>query len=124
MTVKPNARITILPATKKDARAISTLIRKNADAVLSADYSPEQLVAWKRYNTPAHIRHGMAERTTFCAFRAGRLCGTIALQGSELVGFYVNPRFRGKGIGRLLLAHLEAVAVKQGITALHLHSSR
>jgi gluconokinase len=123
MTVKPNAHITILPATEKDARAISALIRKNADAVLSADYSPEQLAAWKRHNSPARIRQGMAERTTFCAFRAGRLCGTIALQGSELVGFYVSAHLRGKGIGRLLLAHLEAYAATQGITALRLTSS-
>jgi hypothetical protein len=43
MTATPNAGLTILHAIQKDALAISALIRKNADAVLSADYSPEQL---------------------------------------------------------------------------------
>jgi GNAT superfamily N-acetyltransferase len=119
-----DARITILPATGKDARAISALIRKNADAVLSTEYSPEQLVAWKRYNTPARIRRRMSERTTFCAMLGRQLCATIALQGTELVGFYVSPHSRGKGIGRLLLTHLETFAAMQGITALHLTSTR
>jgi GNAT superfamily N-acetyltransferase len=119
-----DARVTILPATENDARAISVLIRKNADAVLSTEYSPKQLAAWKRYNTPARIRRGMSERTTFCARLGRRLCGTIALRGTELVGFYVSPHARSKGIGRLLLAHLETFAAMQGITALHLTSTQ
>ena len=123
MIAAPVASITILPATEKDARAISALIRKNADVVLSACYSPEQLAAWKRYNTPARIRQGMSGRATFCAFHAGRLCGTIGLKGSELVGLYLSPHWRGRGIGRLLLAHLEAFAATRGITTLHLTST-
>src|SRR5688572_26723000 len=129
MTRRPPAsnrsliNLAIRRATAKDARAISALIRENADAVLSADYSPEQLATWKRYNAPGRIRQGMTERTIFCAFGAGGLCGTIALQGSELVGFYVRPQLRGKGIGRRLLTHLETFAAAQGITALFLTSS-
>jgi len=86
-------------------------------------YSRDQLSAWKRYNTPARIRQHMPERTTFCAFGAGRLCATIALGGSELVGLYVSPGSRGKGIGRSLLAHFESFAVTQGIARLHLTST-
>jgi len=100
VTMKSNVRITILLASEKDARAISTLIRKNANAVLSADYSLQQLAAWKRYNAPARIRQRMAERTAFCAFRAGRLCGTIALQGSELVGSILARTCAAKASGR------------------------
>ena len=113
----------IRPATEHDARAISTLIRQNADVVLSTHYSQQQLTAWKRYNTPARVRQRMQERSTFCAYRAGRLCATIALQGTELVGFYVRPGARGQGIGRALLAHLETFAAANGITALHLRST-
>lgn len=123
MNTPLDARIRIVPATGRDAAAISALVRRNADAVLSSDYSPEQLAAWKRYNTPARIRERLAERTTFCAFQSGRLCGTIGLKGAEMVGFYVSPRWRGRGIGRMLLAHLEAFAAQQGIRTLHLTSS-
>src|SRR5262245_33206257 len=91
-----NPLVAIRSATEKDARTISALIRTNADVVLSAHYSRDQLAAWKRYNTPARVRQRMAERTTFCAFLAGRLRGTIAVQRTELVGLYVSPGSRGK----------------------------
>lgn len=117
------ANITIRTATERDARAISALIRRNADAVLAEEYSSAQLAAWKRYNTPALFRERMKSRTTFGAYRAGRLCGTIALEGTELVGFYVSPSWRGQGIGKLLLTHLEAFAILQGNKSLSLTSS-
>jgi GNAT superfamily N-acetyltransferase len=118
-----NSRVAIRRATDKDARAISALIRRNADVVLSAHYSPEQLAAWKRYNTHASVRQRLAQRTTFCAFVGGRLCATIALEDTELVGLYVSPGSRGKGIGKALLEHLEGFAAMQGIAALHLTST-
>src|SRR5687767_2483053 len=113
----------IRSATESDARSISALIRRNADVVLSAHYSRAQLAAWKRYNTPARVRQRLTDRTTFCAFLAGRLCATVALQGSELVGLYVRPRSRGQGIGRTLLAYVENFAVKKGIAVLQLTST-
>jgi putative acetyltransferase len=117
------ASITIRAATERDAGAISALIRRNADAVLAKEYSPAQLAAWKRYNTPARLRDRMKSRTTFGAYRAGQLCGTIGLEGTELVGFYVRPSCRGQGIGKLLLAWLEAFALSKGIRSLRLTSS-
>jgi GNAT superfamily N-acetyltransferase len=117
------ANITIRIATERDARAISALIRRNADAVLAKEYSSAQLAAWKRYNTPVRFRERMKSRTTFGAYRAGRLCGTIALEGTELVAFYISPSWRGQGIGKLLLAHLESFAISNGIKSLSLTSS-
>ncbi|MEQ1854056.1 MAG: GNAT family N-acetyltransferase [Chthoniobacteraceae bacterium] len=117
------ANITVRTATERDARAISALIRRNADAVLAKEYSSVQLAAWKRYNTPVRFRERMKSRTTFGAYRARRLCGTIALEGAELVGFYVNPSCRGLGIGKLLLQRLEAFADSKGIRSLSLTSS-
>jgi len=121
MTIPAN--IIIRAATERDARAISALIRRNADAVLAEEYSSAQLATWKRYNTPARLRERMKSRTTYGAYRAGRLCGTIALEGTELVGFYVSPSCRGQGIGKLLLAQLEEFAISKGIKSLSLTSS-
>jgi GNAT superfamily N-acetyltransferase len=117
------ARLVIRPAAERDARALSALIRKNADALLARRYSARRLAAWKRYNTPARIRRRIAERAMFCAFRGRRLCATAALAGTEVQGLYVNPRYCGQGIGRRLLAHLEDFAACQGIAALHLTST-
>jgi GNAT superfamily N-acetyltransferase len=116
-------KLTLRTATARDARAISALIRRNADAVLAEEYTRAQLAAWKRYNTPARFRERMKSRTTIGAYRAGRLFGTIALEGTELVGFYVSPARRGQGIGKLLLERLESFAISQGIDSLSLTSS-
>jgi GNAT superfamily N-acetyltransferase len=113
----------IRPASQRDARALSALVRKNADDLLAGSYSARQLAAWKRYNTPARIRRRIAERATFCAFRGRRLCATAALGGTEVQGLYVNPRVCGQGIGRRLLSHLESLAASQGVTSLHLTST-
>jgi hypothetical protein len=67
-------------ATEHDARAISRLIRRNAEAFLARSYTAEQLAAWRQYNTPARLRRRIADRIVFCAFYGRRLCGTIALQ--------------------------------------------
>ena len=35
---------------------------------------------------------------------------------------YIRPRFRGKGLGKMMLEHLEAYALKQGTTLLRLET--
>ncbi|MEK6257126.1 MAG: hypothetical protein AABP62_00785 [Planctomycetota bacterium] len=62
-----NVPISIRRATEKDARRISRLIRRNAEMVLAVHYSRDQLMTWKRYNTPARIRQRLPQRTTFFA---------------------------------------------------------
>jgi GNAT superfamily N-acetyltransferase len=110
-------------ATERDARAISDLIRRNAEAILAREYTIEQMAAWRRYNTPARLRRRIAERVTFGAFRGRRLCGTVAFEKGELQGLYVSPRCCGRGIGRFLLAHLEAFAASRGSRRLNLTST-
>jgi putative acetyltransferase len=127
MSPGPDGKLAAPPvirrATPRDARALARLIRRNADALLAPRYTARQLAAWKRYNTPANIRRRLAERATFCAYRGKRLCGTIGLEGTELVGLYVSPRFCGRGVGRSLLAHLEAFASSRGIAVMNLTST-
>jgi N-acetylglutamate synthase-like GNAT family acetyltransferase len=116
-------KLVVRQAKAGDARAICSLIRRNADAVLVAHYTPRQLDAWKRHNVAARFRKMMKGGTTLVPHRAGRLCGTIGFEGDELVGLYVNPAWRGNGIGGQLLAMVEALALKRGIASLHLCSS-
>lgn len=50
-------------------------------------------------------------------------CGGIWLRGTdygEIVRMYVRPAFRGKGLGKRLLGHLEAYARDSGIRVLRL----
>lgn len=112
----------IFKATQKDARRISYLIHKNTDANPNR-YTAEQIQAWKKYNTPTQIANQLNDRTVFCAKIGNRLVGTIALKAGMVLGFYVSPSYRGKGIGRTLLSHLETYARRQHLSKLHLTSS-
>ncbi|MEM6321441.1 MAG: GNAT family N-acetyltransferase [Bacteroidota bacterium] len=112
----------IRQAKNEDARRISYLIHKNTDANPN-DYTIEQIKAWKKYTTPANISKQLMDRKIFCAFENGKLIGTIALKENYILGFYVNPTVRGKGIGSKLLNHLEDYASTNGVKKLYLTST-
>ncbi|MEO1517461.1 MAG: GNAT family N-acetyltransferase [Bacteroidota bacterium] len=113
----------IKKAKPQDARRISYLIRQNTDKVADNPYSEAQKKAWKQANTPGKIAKSMQQKTIWCAWEKGRLMGTIARKGNELMGLYVSHTQRGKGIGGQLLAHLEAQARAAGITDLFLYAT-
>ena len=112
--------IRIRKATIRDAHRISYLIKKNADHVLSEDYSKEQIAAWKNENTVKTITDNLKSRTTFVAYQNGQLVGTIGLDGNNLVGLYISYHKRGRGLGYKLLDHVENYAKKNKIKELHL----
>lgn len=51
---------------------------------------------------------------------AGFLILSILLDEGEILDLAVDPRFRGRGYGRLLVEHAIRVCVQKGVTALHL----
>ena len=115
-----NVNFQIRKATIRDARKISYLIRKNADYVHDNNYTPEQLVVWKNDNTLKAIKSKLKQREIFCAFKNGKLIGTIGLEGNYLVGLYISYRKRGQGIGYKLLVFLEDYAFINIFVVLHL----
>ena len=65
----------------------------------------------------------MAERDVFVCQMGERIVGTIALGGDRLRSLFVEPGLQQTGIGARLVAHLEAHALKVGVTELKLSSS-
>ena len=120
MTPNKHNLFVIRQATPQDTRRISYLIQKNTDKVTENNYTMAQKNAWKKANTPKAIQNQLAHRILFCAVKNGQLYGTIGLMGNEMVGLYVSYSKRGRGIGKLLLAHLEDYAREQGISRLKL----
>ena len=117
-------KITIRQATEQDAARISYLIARNTEKVLENNYSPQQVNTWKKANSVASIKVKLQTTVMFCAFQHDRLVGTIGLQyPNEVVGMYVSYSNRGRGIGGLLLGHLEHYAKKRGLKELHLTST-
>lgn len=112
----------IRKATILDVKSISTLIQKVTDKNPN-EYSKEQIIAWKNYNTVSEIKKQLNDRVVFCAFKKSELIGTIALKGNFIVGFYVSYNSRKNGIGTKLINHIEEYALKCNIKTLKLTST-
>jgi putative acetyltransferase len=83
---------------------------------------------------PRASRHGFSvekllrERVTFFVTRDGNQaagCGGILIVGNEyaeIKRMYVRPGFRGRGLGRLMLDHLVAHGLAQGLGVIRLET--
>jgi N-acetylglutamate synthase-like GNAT family acetyltransferase len=115
--------ITIRKARPEEAAIISSLVLRTVRISNASDYPApaiEQLVV---NFAPDKIAQRMAERDTFVADAAGRIVGTIALGGDRLRTLFVEPELQGSGLGAHLVAHLEAIARRSGVSELTLSSS-
>jgi GNAT superfamily N-acetyltransferase len=117
------AELAIRPFEVRDAEAVSSLIRHTMATSNSRDYAPERLQPLIDYFTPAKVAQLSAERSCFVAELGGQIVGTAALDGQEIVTFFVHPGAQGGGIGRRLLARLEQTAREQGLTQLLVDAS-
>ena len=93
------------------------------DAGLAELYPPEQ-----RFGPNLKLQHLEGGRGTFLVARdSGRAvgCGAIRLNDArtaEVKRMYVEPKQRGKGVGKAILASLEAAAQKIGARRLVLET--
>ncbi|MEO1417677.1 MAG: GNAT family N-acetyltransferase [Bacteroidota bacterium] len=107
-------------ATPNEAIIISELIHQGVDMLEDKTYTPAQLVAWKKINTPEAIQESLQQRKIFCVFEGNELIGTVGLEGNEIVGLYIKPSRKKQGIGAMLLGHLEQYAAAHQMTELKL----
>jgi len=68
--------------------------------------------------------HEIREHQVFVVEDAGHAVGSLVLgiteEGFLLDVIAVNPKYWGKGVGRIMLEHAEAEARKQGFTSIYL----
>ena len=105
--------VSIRPYRSADARAVSRLIRTTMRISNRADYPMERLQPLIDYFSPEKVEALSRERICFVAEEAGEIVGTGALEGGELVTFFVAPQKQGSGIGPLLLGAVEGVAAQR-----------
>ncbi|HEU5086320.1 MAG TPA: GNAT family N-acetyltransferase [Roseiflexaceae bacterium] len=106
-----------------DAEAVSALIQQTMRVSNSRDYAAERLQPLIDYFTPAKVRQLAAERYCLVAETADSIVATAALDGDEIVTFFVEPAQQGGGIGSRLLEALEAFAREQGMEQLRVDAS-
>ncbi len=107
----------------RDAAAISHVIRQTMQISNSRDYPIERLQPLIDYFSPEKVDRLNDERQCLVAEVEGQIIGTAALDGAELVTFFVLPEYQGFGIGSRLLAELEQIAGETGIYAITVAAS-
>src|SRR5687768_188786 len=91
----------------EDAEAVSSLIRSTMRISNSSDYPMEKLQPLMDYFSPAKVDELNQDRSCFVAEHEDRIVGTAALEGDNLVTFFVDPDHQRRGIGAALLRSVE-----------------
>lgn len=113
--------------TAPDAEAWLEVHRAAVRVIAARDYSQAVIDAWAppiNARMIEYLRAGPAG-TKIIAELDGEIAGIGELAGenSELRACYVSPEFARRGVGKALVAELEALARNAGIAALSLNSS-
>ena len=117
--VEASAALRIAPATVADVPLILALIRdlaeyeRMADQVEATEADIGRALFGERPCAEAVIARAGDEAVGFALF-FHTFSTFVGRRGLYLEDLYVRPAFRGRGIGRRLLAHLAALAVERG----------
>ena len=117
--------VSLRPATDDDRAGILDVHLRAIRETCSRSYSPEQVQAWAALLSPDSYSTVLKERVMVVATDGEAIVGFGQLNADtgEVDAVYVLPDCQGQGIGRLLLADLEAKARARGIGVLELSAT-
>ncbi|MEV0134266.1 GNAT family N-acetyltransferase [Dactylosporangium sp. NPDC050688] len=109
----------------EDATAIAGIIARCLREVNSRDYPPDIIDRMRAHFTPEVVAALAGRRQMFVATDADRggITGTISRDGNRVHTMFVRPDVAGRGVGRLLLRHVEALAAADGYDVMETSAS-
>jgi len=113
----------IRPATADDARSISQVIIAALHHSNARDYPPGVIEEVVKHFSPEKIVGLLQRRSVLVAIREGGIVATVGLEGDVVRSLFVDPRHQFQGIGRCLMAAIEAQARSDGVEVLRVPSS-
>ncbi|MGI5240095.1 GNAT family N-acetyltransferase [Dactylosporangium sp. CA-139066] len=105
--------VTIRRFDNADALAVAGLIERCLREVNSRDYPSEVIERMCGHFTEQRIKELATQRQMFVA-EANGIAGTVSRDGNKVYTMFVHPRAAGRGVGRLLMRHIEALAAIDG----------
>ena len=116
---------TIRAATKADAAAMSSLIRRTVQVSNVADYSPAVIEHLLTEFAPAKVAERMDGRDVFVMCADEDVIGTVSLglAAGKLHSMFIEPARQKQGLGRRLVDHLEQHASTRGYRDMMVSSS-
>jgi len=120
---------TIRKAAPADAAAACAVLRRSIQECCGEDHQgrPAVLEAWLRNKTPEIVRLWFSSSAGYAvvAEAGGAIVGTALMGGDRsIVLCYLVPEARYQGVGKAMLAALEAEARARGFAALELQSTK
>jgi len=117
--------VTLRPFEPADVPALLALFRDAVRRVNARDYTAEQIEAWASDDINAAAwAERFAGRFAFVAEGAGRPIGFVDLEDSGHIDrLYVCADHQGQGVGRALLAAVEAEARRRRLARLTIDAS-
>ena len=99
---------------ESDVVAVRRLIHHTIDVCYSSFYPPCAVEFFRNYHSDAKILERHREGEILVVEHEGQIVGTGAIVRDDISGVFVHPAFQSKGIGRVLMQHLEARAKGSG----------
>ena len=106
-----------------DLAEVSALVQRTMDASYAGVYPPLAIAHFHEHHAEETIAAEAESGAMVVAERDGRIVATGALVGNEISRVYVEPELQGQGIGRAIMAALEARAREEGLTGVVLYAS-
>jgi putative acetyltransferase len=119
--------LVIRPFAAADAEAWLEVHHAAVRVLAAHDYPQAVIDAWAPHISARMIEHLQGDRsgTKIVAELDSQIVGIgeLAPEGGELRACYVSPAFARRGVGKTLMAELEALAIDAGIAVLSVNSS-
>jgi putative acetyltransferase len=118
-------RLTIRPAARSDFDAIDCLHSASVRELGAGHYDPDAIEDWSQTLDRVLFETAVATTEYHVGVIEGETVGFAQLDplAGELKMLYVDPRWAGQGVGRWLLAEIEAIALRRGLARVHVRSS-
>ena len=107
----------------EDAESLSSLVIRTLRIISSQEYAQGAIEALVPFFTPGELLAKASSQYVIVCVLGGQLVGVASLDGDRVRNVFVSADMQRRGIGRTLMARIEAKARDNGEKTIYLHSA-
>jgi len=121
--MKPINDFSIRTMTEEDIPIVKSLIDKTLLHSYTQFYTPEVVDYFKELHSEKNLRKDLQQAYSVVLLQNNVILGTATLKGNECKRVYLDPDFHSRGLGKVLMKHIEMTATEKGIKNLILNAN-